>query len=162
MKRKLFVVAIMALMVLSFATAASASVADELGPGTHSVQVDLYHATEDQLSMGDPAIVSPASITVANGIASMTLEVEPMTYEGSEGYLEDLQYWNGSGYSVATIGSYYDDGITPKTFVFPLIAATDILNEEEEVIGAWQNVFVKVHVEGGYMPDSPARLKIIF
>ena len=163
MKRKLFVVAIMALMVLSFATAASASVADELGPGTHSVNVDLYKATADEPSMGDPAILSPASVTVANGVATMTLGVTEMDYGLFTGYLEKLEYWNGTAYTddgVVIVDNDSDD--VPEAFIFPITAETDILDEDEQVIGAWQKVRVTVNVFGASMPVSEARLKIIF
>jgi len=168
MKKRLLTVAVMALMlVMSLAMAASAGpVADTLGalgPGPHSVAVDLYHATLDQLSMGDPAIDSPASVTVASGVATMTLGVSPMTFGKYTGYLEKLEYWNGEVYTdedVVVVDEDADE--VPESFIFPITAETEILDENLQVVGAWQKVQVTVVVEGSSMPVSQARLKIMF
>ncbi|MCG9969443.1 hypothetical protein L9W92_15635 [Pelotomaculum terephthalicicum JT] len=168
MKKRLLTVAVMALMlVMSFAMTASAGpVADTLGalgPGPHSVGVDLYHATLDQLSMGDPAIDSPASVTVASGVATMTLGVSPMTFGEYTGYLEKLEYYDGGVYTDEDVVVVdYDLDEVPDAFIFPITDETAITTGGGAVIGAWQKVQVTVKVEGSSMPVSQARLKIMF
>ena len=117
--------------ILALQAAADAMLAKEVEDvvydGVYTIQGRMWHASADQASMGNAALLQPMQIVVSTdketGETTTVLRMEyaPLTTSGFEGYLAELNYfpgWEGgdTGYDMpkgetpvpATVESYYE------------------------------------------------------
>ena len=96
--------------------------------GVYTIDGKMWHASADQPSMGNAALLKPMQVVVSTDketgktTAVLRMEYAPLTTSGFEGYLAELNYfpgWEGgkTGYDMpdgetpvpATVESYYED-----------------------------------------------------
>lgn len=70
---------------------------EDLDDGYYEVDVDLWHASMDKASMGDPSMGDTALIQVKKGKYTMRVTAEPMTVSGITAILQSLQVKQKSG-----------------------------------------------------------------
>ena len=81
---------------------------EKLEDGTYSVSVALYHATKDTLSMASSAILPNAEIVVKDGVSTMYIHTQPMTFGSITASLQELK--------VADINNQFKDAaVTTKS-----------------------------------------------
>ncbi len=123
---------------------------DTLEDGKYSLYVDLWHATADRASMGNPAFNHEAMLTVKNGVYTMEISTRPMTVGNITACLQTLQIKQTDGsYIYAQITARNNTGGQPSIFKFRLPSREEYI---ETLIDP------KVEVMGD--DPLPARLKI--
>ena len=91
-----------------------------LANGIYEVQVDMWHATNNQESMASSGLVKKARIEVTNGQYKMYLYTKPMELGGITASLQLLQVENGQGgYAQAVVATKDQQG-NPASFSFNL------------------------------------------
>ncbi len=123
---------------------------DSLEDGKYSLYVDLWHATADRASMGNPAFNHEAMLTVKDGIYTMEISTRPMTVGTITACLQTLQIKQSDGsYVYAEITARNNTGGQPSIFKLRLPS-------KEEYI----EVLIDPKVEVMGEDPLPARLKI--
>lgn len=119
--------------------------------GTYSVEIALWNATQDKISMAAGAVDSKATVVVKDGVATMYISTKEMTMGTIKAWLEELYIGSSTSEyknNPATIVSKNNDGkATMWSFVLP--------NEEELF-----DVVVNPHVAMMGNMDIPARMKV--
>lgn len=119
--------------------------------GTYTVDVALWNATQDKVSMAASAIDSQAKVVVKNGVATMYITTKEMTMGTIKAWLEELYIGSSTDdykSNPAVIVSENADGkATMWSFALP--------NEEELF-----DVVVNPHVAMMGNSDIPARMKV--
>lgn len=119
--------------------------------GTYTVDVALWNATQDKVSMAASAIDSQAKVVVKNGVATMYIITKEMTMGTIKAWLEELYIGSSTDdykSNPAVIVSENADGkATMWSFALP--------NEEELF-----DVVVNPHVAMMGNSDIPARMKV--
>lgn len=104
--------AIACVMSIGFVSAFAAT-----ADGTYTVPVKAWHATKDQASLAD--VIGPnATVTVADGQATMNVQVKSMEMMGIRGDLVGLQVSDGKGGFVTAQPNGTDANGNPTSFTF--------------------------------------------
>lgn len=123
---------------------------EQLEDGKYTVYVDLWNATANQESMGNPAVNKKALLTVSSGVYTMEISTRPMVIGTITACLQSLQIKQLDGtYQYAKITASNNEGNQPSIFQFTLPST-------EEYIDIM--IDPKVEVMGD--DPLPARLKI--
>lgn len=123
---------------------------DHLADGKYYVSVNLWNASTDKASMGNPALNHTALLTVTNGVYQMEISTHTMTVGTITACLQTLQIKQTDGsYVYADITARNNPDSQPSVFRFTLPS-------KDEYIGAL--IDPKVEVMG--KDPLPARLKI--
>ncbi len=121
---------------------------NNLKDGIYEVSVELYHATNDKLSMAAQSIVSPAKIVVKNGIMTMYLYTRPMTFGNITASLQEMRVYDLNGNYQNAVVQATNSG-NPTCFSFQLPHAENFIK-----------VQVNPHVEMMGNQFLDARLKV--
>jgi hypothetical protein len=123
---------------------------ENLLDGKYSVYVDLWNASADKASMGNPAFNHEALLTVKKGVYTLEISTRPMTVAGITACLQTLQVKQPDGsYQYAEITARNNEENQPSIFRF-------ILPTKEE----YTDVYIDPKVEIVTKDVLPARLKI--
>jgi len=94
---------------------------DNLANGKYQVQVDIWHATSNQQSMGNPAVNKPSLLTVENGVYQIEISTKPMVVGSITACLQSLQIQQVNGeYLQAEITAKNNENNQPSIFRFTL------------------------------------------
>jgi len=123
---------------------------ENLLDGKYSVYVDLWNASADKASMGNPAFNHEALLTVKKGVYTLEISTRPMTVAGITACLQTLQVKQPDGsYQYAEFTARNNEENQPSIFRF-------ILPTKEE----YTDVYIDPKVEIVTKDVLPARLKI--
>ncbi len=93
---------------------------NNLKDGIYEVSVQLYHATNDQLSMAAKSLVSPAKIVVKNGVKTMYVYTQPMTFGNMTASLQEMRVFDLNGnYQNAAVQATNEGNPTCFSFQLP-------------------------------------------
>ncbi len=122
---------------------------DNLADGIYKVSVKLWHATNNNPSMAAASMKDSARITVKNGVPTMYVYTQPMTFGSITASLQELKIADLNGnYAVADVGSKDASG-NPTSFSFGLP------HTQEYIM-----VKVNPHVEMMGNQDLDARIRV--
>lgn len=123
---------------------------EKLADGKYSVYVDLWHASTDKASMGNPAFNHEALLTVKGGDYTLAISTRPMTVGGITACLQTLQVKQADGsYEYAEITASNNPDNQPSVFQFRLPSKAE-----------YTDVLIDPKVEIVTKDVLPARLKI--
>lgn len=123
---------------------------NNLKNGKYTVYVDLWHATSNKASMGNPTMNHKALLTVKDGTYTMDISTHPMTVGTITACLQTLQIKQSDGsYKYAQITAKNNPGKQPSVFRF-------VLPSKDTYIP----VLIDPKVEVMGEDPLPARLKI--
>lgn len=105
MRKILFGLVLLLITGLLFPGFASAA---EIADGTYQVQVDLWHASMDQASMGNAALSHEGILTVKDGKAVLKVEFKAMNVAGLTGYLSELDVLTDIQFNESSYPEEYD------------------------------------------------------
>ncbi|MGN0350275.1 MAG: NEAT domain-containing protein [Roseburia sp.] len=115
-------------LTLDFEQAQKVETEVELTEGTYEVNVELYHATKDQLSMAAGALTGNANISVKDNVATMYLYTQELTVYGVTAYMQGIKVPDTTGnYTEGTLVSQDEEG-NPTCFSFVLPSTEEFLN----------------------------------
>lgn len=89
MRNKFMLFSLVLLLLTGFILPIPVSAA-ETADGTYQVQVELWHASMNQASMGNAALSQVGVLTVKDGKATLKVEFKAMNFAGLTGYLSEL------------------------------------------------------------------------
>ncbi len=93
---------------------------NNLKDGIYEVSVQLFHATNDQLSMAAKALVSPAKIIVKDGVKTMYIYTQPMTFGNITASLQEMRVFDLNGnYQNAAVQATNEGNPTCFSFQLP-------------------------------------------
>lgn len=105
MKNKIIIFSVMLLLTGLFYSASAS--AEEVVDGTYRVQVELWHASMDQASMGNAALSQEGELTVKGGKATLKVEFKAMSFAGLTGYLSELNLLTDIEYNASSYPEKY-------------------------------------------------------
>lgn len=122
---------------------------DNLADGIYKVSVQLWHATNNNPSMAAASLKDSARITVKDGVSTMYVYTQSMTFGSITASLQELKIADLNGnYAVASVGSEDASG-NPTSFSFGLP------HTQEYIM-----VKVNPHVEMMGNQDLDARIRV--
>jgi hypothetical protein len=90
---------------------------NKLDDGVYSIDAEMYKSNMSALSMSNGALDNPATLTIKDGKAALSVHLKPTYQYFIWGHLEDFCLWNGStlneAFANANAGSY-DASLTTK------------------------------------------------
>ncbi|MGC4018145.1 MAG: NEAT domain-containing protein [Muricomes sp.] len=122
---------------------------DNLADGIYKVPVQLWHATNNNPSMAAASLKESARITVKNGVYTMYLYTQPMTFGSITASLQELKIADLNGNYTAANAESRDASGNPTSFSFGLP------HTQEYIV-----VKVNPHVEMMGNQDLDARIRV--
>ena len=131
-------------LTLDFDNAQKVATEVELTQGTYDVDVALYHATKDQLSMAAGALTGKAKISVKDDVATMYLYTQELSVYGVTAYMQGIKVQNADGtYTEGKLVSQDADG-NPTCYSFTLPSTDEFLNVLVSEMGRDMDARLKV------------------
>lgn len=127
---------------------------NNLKDGIYEVSVQLFHATNNQLSMAAKSFVSPAKIVVKNGVKTMYVYTQPMSFGNMTASLQEMRVFDLNGnYQNAVVQA--TNGGNPTCFSFQLPHTEEFIkvqvNPHVEMMG---NQFLDARIKVNYQTLS--------